>query len=103
MKGELLSVRGLAKSFRGLQAVKDVSFDVGRGERVALIGPNGAGKTTCFNMIAGAIKPDSGEITFAGSRIDGLAPEKICARGIGRTFQIVRPFPCLLGTSVPAE
>jgi branched-chain amino acid transport system ATP-binding protein len=88
----LLAVRALSKSFRGLRAVSDASFDVPEGGLVALIGPNGAGKTTIFNMAAGVCAPDEGEIVFAGRRIDGLRPHQICAAGIGRTFQIVKPF-----------
>ena len=88
----LLSVRSVSKSFRGLRAVSGVSFDVGQGHIVALIGPNGAGKTTCFNMIAGAFEPDAGEIHFAGQRIDGMRPDQVCLSGIGRTFQLVKPF-----------
>jgi len=88
----LLQVERLHKSFRGLRAVAEVSFNVQQGAIVALIGPNGAGKTTLFNMIAGALAPDSGAIRFDGARIDGLRPDQICARGIGRTFQIVKPF-----------
>jgi branched-chain amino acid transport system ATP-binding protein len=60
-----------------------------------VIGPNGAGKTTLFNLIAGVFAPDAGMISFAGTRIDGLPPDAICRRGIGRTFQLVRPFPAL--------
>jgi branched-chain amino acid transport system ATP-binding protein len=88
----LLEVRDASKSFRGLRAVAGVSFDVEEGAIVGLIGPNGAGKTTTFNMVAGVFAPDSGEIRFAGRRIDGLRPDQVCAAGIGRTFQIVRPF-----------
>jgi branched-chain amino acid transport system ATP-binding protein len=88
----LLEVQYVDKSFRGLRAVSAVSFSVAAKSVVALIGPNGAGKTTLFNLIAGTLAPDSGTISFAGSRIDGLRPDQICARGIGRTFQIVKPF-----------
>jgi branched-chain amino acid transport system ATP-binding protein len=91
----LLAIEGVSKRFRGLLAVDGVSFTVGEGDIVAVIGPNGAGKTTLFNTIAGVLVPDDGTIAFAGARIDGLAPEAICRRGIGRTFQIVRPFPTL--------
>ncbi|NWG25483.1 MAG: ABC transporter ATP-binding protein [Pseudorhodoplanes sp.] len=91
----LLSVTGATKRFRGLLAVDSVLLDVQPGEIFAVIGPNGAGKTTLFNMIAGIYRPDAGEISFAGSRIDGLSPDQVCRRGIGRTFQIVRPFPAL--------
>ena len=91
----LLTIDAVSKRFRGLVAVDRLSFEVPAGGIFAVIGPNGAGKTTLFNMIAGAFAPDSGAISFAGERIDGLAPDKICRRGIGRTFQIVRPFPAL--------
>jgi len=91
----LLEVIGLAKQFGGLQAVKDLTFEVGEGEIVALIGPNGAGKTTAFSLIAGALRPDAGQILFRGRPIVGLSPHVICALGVARTFQIVRPFPRL--------
>src|SRR5262245_24282814 len=91
----LLSLQGVSKRFRGLVAVDTVSFEVAAGELFAVIGPNGAGKTTLFNMIAGAVAPDAGSISFAGEPIGGLPPDAICRRGIGRTFQIVRPFPAL--------
>jgi branched-chain amino acid transport system ATP-binding protein len=91
----LLAVDHVTKRFRGLLAVDDVSFRVDAGDIVAIIGPNGAGKTTLFNMIAGVFTPDQGTITFAGERIDGRTPDAICRRGIGRTFQLVRPFPAL--------
>ena len=91
----LLSVDGVSKRFRGLVAVDRVSFEVPEGSIFAVIGPNGAGKTTLFNVIAGVYAPDGGKITFAGEQIDGLPPDRICRRGIGRTFQIVRPFPAL--------
>ena len=91
----LLSVDGISKRFRGLVAVDRLGFEVAKGSIYAVIGPNGAGKTTLFNMIAGVYAPDGGSISFAGERIDGLRPDHICRRGIGRTFQIVRPFPGL--------
>ena len=91
----LLSVANLSKRFRGLVAVDQVSFEVAAGEIFAVIGPNGAGKTTLFAMIAGALAPDDGTVTFAGARIDALTPDAVCRRGVGRTFQIVRPFPAL--------
>jgi branched-chain amino acid transport system ATP-binding protein len=91
----LLVVDQVIKRFRGLTAVDGASFQVGEGEIFAVIGPNGAGKTTLFNLIAGVLAPDAGTISFAGARIDGLAPDAICRRGIGRTFQLVRPFPAL--------
>jgi branched-chain amino acid transport system ATP-binding protein len=91
----LLAVDNLSKRFRGLTAVDQVSFDVAAGEIFAVIGPNGAGKSTLFAMIAGALAPDGGTVTFAGARIDGLTPDAVCRRGVARTFQIVRPFPAL--------
>ncbi len=91
----LLKVDNIAKRFRGLLAVDRLSFEVPQGGVYAVIGPNGAGKTTLFNMIAGVFPPDSGAIVFEGERIDALTSDKICRRGIGRTFQIVRPFPAL--------
>jgi branched-chain amino acid transport system ATP-binding protein len=87
-----LEVRGLSKSFRGLRALADVSFDVAPGSVTALIGPNGAGKTTCFNIVAGVYPPDSGSVTFDHHPIQGLRPDQVCTAGIGRTFQIVKPF-----------
>jgi branched-chain amino acid transport system ATP-binding protein len=91
----LLAIEGVSKRFRGLVAVDRVACEVAQGEIFAVIGPNGAGKTTLFNMIAGALRPDEGAITYRGERIDGLRPDQICRRGIARTFQIVRPFPAL--------
>ena len=88
----LLEVRGITKHFRGLRAVHDASFEVPEGSINGLIGPNGAGKTTIFNMIAGVYAPDTGEIVFAGQPIHGLRPDQVCTAGIGRTFQIVKPF-----------
>ena len=88
----MLQAKSISKSFRGLRAVREASFEVPRGGIVGLIGPNGAGKTTIFNMLAGVFAPDSGEIVFDGSRIQGLRPDQVCAAGIGRTFQIVKPF-----------
>jgi branched-chain amino acid transport system ATP-binding protein len=91
----LLKVEGISKRFHGLLAVDGLTFNVPQGGIYAVIGPNGAGKTTLFNMIAGVYAPDHGNITFAGERIEGLPPDRIARRGIGRTFQIVRPFPAL--------
>ena len=88
----LLEVENLSKNFRGLRAVQDVSFSVPEGEIVGLIGPNGAGKTTCFNVIAGVYKPDAGQVRFARQRIDGWRSDEVCRAGIGRTFQLVKPF-----------
>jgi branched-chain amino acid transport system ATP-binding protein len=91
----LLDVSGVCKSFTGLRAVADVTFAVPEGAIFAIIGPNGAGKTTLFNIVAGVFPPDAGTITFHGRRIDGETPDEVSRRGIGRTFQIVRPFPAL--------
>jgi branched-chain amino acid transport system ATP-binding protein len=88
----LLDVRGVSKSFRGLKAVQNASFTIPEGSINALIGPNGAGKTTIFNMVAGVFPPDSGSIVFQDKPINGLRPDQVCAAGIGRTFQIVKPF-----------
>ena len=88
----MLEVAGVSKSFRGLRAVSDASLDARQGEIVALIGPNGAGKTTLFNLIAGVMPPDSGSIRFLGQGIAGRRADQICAAGIGRTFQLVKPF-----------
>jgi branched-chain amino acid transport system ATP-binding protein len=88
----LLQTRGLTKSFRGLKAVAGVSFAVEEGGITALIGPNGAGKTTTFNLIAGAIPPDAGEVRLGGKSLAGLRSDQVCTAGIGRTFQIVKPF-----------
>jgi len=88
----MLAVSGVSKSFRGLKAVSNASFEVAQGAIVGLIGPNGAGKTTLFNVVAGVYACDAGEVRFAGRRIDGLRPDQVCAAGIGRTFQIVKPF-----------
>jgi branched-chain amino acid transport system ATP-binding protein len=88
----MLEVRNVSKSFRGLRAVREASFEIPQGDINGLIGPNGAGKTTIFNMIAGVYAPDSGEIIFDKQKIHGLRPDQVCAAGIGRTFQIVKPF-----------
>jgi len=91
----LLALRGVSKSFRGLRAVQEASFELAEGALVGLIGPNGAGKTTLFNLVAGVYAPDSGSIVFHQRPIHGLRPHQICAAGIGRTFQIVKPFGAL--------
>jgi branched-chain amino acid transport system ATP-binding protein len=88
----LLQVRSLTKRFGGFTAVDSVSFDVGRGEILGLIGPNGSGKSTTFSLIAGLHQPTAGEVLLGGERISGLPPHAICRRGVGRTFQIPRPF-----------
>ena len=88
----MLVVKGLVKRFGGFTAVNNVSFEVKQGEILGLIGPNGSGKSTIFNMLSGTFPPSAGTITFDGSEIAGLPPHKIINRGIGRTFQIPRPF-----------
>ena len=88
----LLEVSALSKEFGGLRALDGVSFTAGEGEILGIIGPNGAGKTTLFNLISGVATPSSGEMSFQGESILGLKPHQISHRGIGRTFQIVRPF-----------
>src|SRR5262249_32105487 len=91
----ILSVRNLSKSFGGLKAVQNVSFDVKTGAILGIIGPNGAGKTTLFNLLNGFQTPDSGEVHLDGRDVVGQKPHRLCAAGIGRTFQIMRPFPRL--------
>ncbi len=88
----LLELKGVSKSFGGLKAVSQVSFDLNGGEILGIIGPNGAGKTTLFNMITGFLKMDSGEIWFNGEKIMSLRPHQICQKGMVRTFQLVKPF-----------
>jgi len=87
-----LSVRSLSKAFGGVTAVDQVSFDVARGEFLAMIGPNGAGKTTCFNTINGQLAPDSGEIWFEEKNLAGLKPRQIWRLGVARTFQVAATF-----------
>jgi branched-chain amino acid transport system ATP-binding protein len=91
----LLAIEGLTKRFGGVAANHDVSFSVQQGELVGIIGPNGAGKTTLFDQITGFRRPDRGRIVFDGSDITGSRPDRICAAGLARTFQIVRVFPDL--------
>ena len=87
-----LSVSHLAKAYGGVQALRDVSFSIGAGERVALIGPNGAGKTTCFNLLNGQLRADAGEVRLDGASLAGLRPHEISRLGIGRTFQVAALF-----------
>ena len=88
----ILSIAGVTKRFGGLVALRDLSFDIKKGEAVGLMGPNGAGKTTLLNVIAGEYKPDSGVVKFSGKDITGLPPHKICHLGVARTYQIPQPF-----------
>jgi len=88
----MLEVAGLSKRFGGFTAVSDVSFRVEQGEILGLIGPNGSGKSTIFNMLSGTLAPSSGSIRFQGREIGGTPPHRIINAGIGRTFQIPRPF-----------
>ena len=88
----LLVVENLCKTFGGLRAVSNLSFTVQAGSIVGLIGPNGAGKTTVFSLISGFQKPTSGSVSFEGERITALTPDRICYRGLTRTFQIMQSF-----------
>ena len=93
MNAPILEARHLMKAFGGLRATNDVSFTVDQGSVTALIGPNGAGKTTVFNLITNLFPTDSGQVLFAGNRIDGKSPAGIAAQGLIRTFQTARVFP----------
>ena len=88
----LLEVSGLSKSFGGVRAVHEVSFEVRAGELMALIGPNGAGKSTCFNMLNGQLAPDRGDVRLEGRSLIGLKPREVWRLGVGRTFQITATF-----------
>lgn len=88
----ILSVRNLSRNFGAIKAVDDVSFDLAKGELLALIGPNGAGKSTCFNMLMGQLKPSSGSVQLSGKTITGMPPRKIWRMGVGRTFQITATY-----------
>jgi branched-chain amino acid transport system ATP-binding protein len=90
--GYLIEARDLVKQFGGMRAVDGMSIALGRGEMIGLIGPNGAGKTTLFNLLAGSLRPTSGEIRIGAVDVAGEGPERRIERGIGRTFQIPRPF-----------
>ncbi|WP_341235791.1 ABC transporter ATP-binding protein [uncultured Sulfitobacter sp.] len=88
----ILSVRNLSRNFGAIKAVDNVSFDLAKGELLALIGPNGAGKSTCFNMLMGQLKPSSGTVQLMGKNIAGMQPRKIWRMGVGRTFQITATY-----------
>lgn len=92
MSNVLLETKGLTIEFGGVVAVNHLDMDVKTGEAIGLIGPNGAGKTTAFNLISGVFKPSEGSVKFSGEDITGLPPHEVCLKGIGRTFQIVKPF-----------
>ncbi len=89
----MLSVRQLNKSFGGLQANKNINFNVSQGEILGVIGPNGAGKSTLFDLLTGFEKPDSGDVFFQDRLIVGMRPDQINRLGVGRTFQKLKPFP----------
>lgn len=102
----ILFVDGVTKRFGGLVALRDLSFEIQRGEAVGLMGPNGAGKTTLLNIVTGEYRPDSGTIRFNGNVITGLLPHEICRLGIARTYQIPQPFASLTAlqnVAVPAR
>jgi branched-chain amino acid transport system ATP-binding protein len=88
----ILSVSGVGKAFRGVRALHDVSFDVAEGEILGVIGPNGAGKTTLFNVMAGALPPDDGQVLLDGRDITGAPAHRVAKAGLVRTFQLMRPF-----------
>jgi branched-chain amino acid transport system ATP-binding protein len=91
----MLEIRNLAKSFGGVKATNDVSLDFPDGSLTAVIGPNGAGKSTFFNLITGALKPDSGEVLLDGVDLAGRSPPEIVRHGIGRAFQVASIFKSL--------
>ena len=88
----ILKVENLSKSFGGIHANQDISFEVQAGEILGVIGPNGAGKSTLFDLITGFTKPDQGSVIFEGKNIFGFRPDKISNLGVGRTFQKLKPF-----------
>jgi branched-chain amino acid transport system ATP-binding protein len=94
-KRPLIKVRNIKKSFGGVVAVNELTFDLMEGEVLGLIGPNGAGKTTIVNTITGFTRPDAGEVLFRDKKLSGQSPYKIAELGVTRTFQIVRPYPSL--------
>src|SRR4051812_15793161 len=91
--GPVLELDGVSKRFGGLQAVDHVSFTVRAGERIGLLGPNGAGKTTLTNCVTGDLKPSSGRIVLRGREVQGYKPHRLFGLGLGRTYQVVNPFP----------
>ncbi|WP_238363995.1 ABC transporter ATP-binding protein [Mesobacterium pallidum] len=93
MTDTVLSVRGISKSFGGIQAVRDVSFDVQKGEVLGLIGPNGSGKSTLFNCVLGQLRPDSGQVTINDHKVANMRASHLNKLGVGRTFQQLSVFP----------
>jgi branched-chain amino acid transport system ATP-binding protein len=91
----LLEVESVSKAFRGLRAVDDVSFSVEEGSILGIIGPNGAGKTTLFNLVAGALTPDTGSVRLNGADVTGAKPHRVSRAGMARTFQLMKPFGSL--------
>ncbi len=89
---KILTVENLSKSFGGIHANRDISFDVEEGSILGVIGPNGAGKSTLFDLITGFTKPDTGKVKFFDKNIFGISPDKISNLGVGRTFQKLKPF-----------
>ena len=88
----LLEIENVGRAFGGVRALDGVSFSVNEGEILSIIGPNGAGKTTLFNVISGVVRPSSGDVRLNGKSLVGMRPDTIAAAGIGRTYQVVRPF-----------
>ncbi|RZN33448.1 MAG: ABC transporter ATP-binding protein [Methanophagales archaeon ANME-1-THS] len=89
----MLAIENVSKQFDGITAIKDVSFTIAKGEIVGLVEQNGAGKSTLLNVLSGVYLPSSGSVIFDGTDITGLSPDKICKRGIAKTFQLVQSFP----------
>ena len=89
---KILSVENLSRSFGGIKANDDISFNVDQGSILGIIGPNGAGKSTLFDLITGYTKADTGKVKFFEKNIFGLSPDKISNLGVGRTFQKLKPF-----------
>src|ERR1700692_2688579 len=92
MTAPIFEAVGLTRRFQGLIALRDVSFPVAPNEILGVIGPNGAGKTTLVSLINGTLSADAGSLSFQGERIDGLSPFRRARLGIGRTFQVMKPF-----------
>jgi len=91
----MLQTKKISKSFGGVMAVKEMSFEIARGQILGVIGPNGSGKTTLVNLITGFVKPDSGEVFFKNRKMTGMQPHKIADLGVTRKFQVMRPYHSL--------